>query len=1027
MAEILPGNGLRSSLAADLTSGATTLRIVTADATKWPTGGEYRAVICQDPSNGPYELVYVTGGQGTDTLTVTRAVEPYNGDQTARAWSTGASISAVITQNSLKNAAGTTFPLSQNLTFSPDNTYDIGAVAANRPRSIYAASSVVTPSIDSQGVALTVGPTTNNVLNFRTNNVTRWQISNTALLAGADNTYDIGASAANRPRTIYAATSFIGPGSVPTGGTTGQVLSKSSNSDYALTWITPGSGGITLPLAQNLTFSPDNTYDIGATSTTLRPRNIYAAGFFQTATGIYTPLFQSASGSLSFGTAFASQWQISTAGHFMTLTDNAYDIGASGANRPRDFYLGRNEIIGGTSQISGTLGIGVAPVTYSGLIFQPTMSGANQFALYAPLTFSTTGTGNNFVFYTLPTFAASTRTVASGASFYADSPTLGSGVTVTSMFGYYAANQGKSGVTNAYGVYIAAQSGATTTNIGLRNEGTTRLTGRVGINNDPWVDNTRYVAISGVVSIFNGTMSLDNGMGVGPNSATMLNVGGNLTGSATQNGMYFRVNGDATGTAQIIGVAVQVGTANGSYTAPLVTGFYVDGPIPGTGTTITNVRGINVVNQGGTGKTNAYGIYLQATSGASSANYSLYNLGNSFFGQQVYIGSLNQTIRNSVNSSASISIESADGYAQLQGKNSVLIGSNAYYDGTNWQRFTTANGAMHINFGGVTNTTFAIYAVPSGANPISGWTNMLTVDSVGNGNFGASVHAASFSTGPSFGGGWPIAGDLNVSRGGNPVTGYVFLGDSNHYVGYDGSQYRFYINNLLIDGSLTVTGNYIYLPDANTYLVTSSGYFYLRSANGLVVQNAGGTATQITCGPISISGAVLTATAVGGQQAVIANSGNGDLVLGGGASHLYMHPNFTVGVQQSYPNFNVFGFTGILCNGITTNSSRRYKKNITKITDALAMVMDPEVEGTHFLYNPPQQVEKDVPKYGLIAEPWERIAPDVVDHDADGLPRSMDYQQVTAILLQAFKEYVTTADTRILELETQVKELEKKA
>jgi hypothetical protein len=91
------------------------------------------------------------------------------------------------------------------------------------------------------------------------------------------------------------------------------------------------------------------------------------------------------------------------------------------------------------------------------------------------------------------------------------------------------------------------------------------------------------------------------------------------------------------------------------------------------------------------------------------------------------------------------------------------------------------------------------------------------------------------------------------------------------------------------------------------------------------------------------------------------------------------------------------------------------------------MVMDPEVEGTHFLYNPPQQVEKDVPKYGLIAEPWERIAPDVVDHDADGLPRSMDYQQVTAILLQAFKEYVTTADTRILELETQVKELEKKA
>ena len=41
------------------------------------------------------------------------------------------------------------------------------------------------------------------------------------------------------------------------------------------------------------------------------------------------------------------RWRVSTGGHFLAGTDNAYDIGASGATRPRDFFLGRNAVIGG--------------------------------------------------------------------------------------------------------------------------------------------------------------------------------------------------------------------------------------------------------------------------------------------------------------------------------------------------------------------------------------------------------------------------------------------------------------------------------------------------------------------------------------------------------------------------------------------------------------------------------------------------------------------------------------------------------
>jgi len=101
VAEVLPGNGLISSLNGAITSGATTLSIQSGDASKWPALGEYRAVIYTDPTSGPWELVRVTGGQGTATLTITRAVEPYNGAQTAQAWSSGTPIAAVVTRDGL--------------------------------------------------------------------------------------------------------------------------------------------------------------------------------------------------------------------------------------------------------------------------------------------------------------------------------------------------------------------------------------------------------------------------------------------------------------------------------------------------------------------------------------------------------------------------------------------------------------------------------------------------------------------------------------------------------------------------------------------------------------------------------------------------------------------------------------------------------------------------------------------------------------------------------------------------------------
>lgn len=47
-------------------------------------------------------------------------------------------------------------------------------------------------------------------------------------------------------------------------------------------------------------------------------------------------------GSIAFVTANNSRWTMSSSGHFITNSDNAYDIGATSTTRPRHVYVGSN-------------------------------------------------------------------------------------------------------------------------------------------------------------------------------------------------------------------------------------------------------------------------------------------------------------------------------------------------------------------------------------------------------------------------------------------------------------------------------------------------------------------------------------------------------------------------------------------------------------------------------------------------------------------------------------------------------------
>jgi hypothetical protein len=140
--------------------------------------------------------------------------------------------------------------------------------------------------------------------------VDRWEVNQAGhFLAGTDNTLDIGASGATRPRTIYARTSVVAQGA-----TNSLTLADGSLTQSSGTLIVAATAGVT---------------------------QIRAGG----------------ANHIEFNTNGAVRWEITSAGHLIAPTaDNTYDIGASGATRPRTGYFGTALNVGNGVTASTTNG-----------------------------------------------------------------------------------------------------------------------------------------------------------------------------------------------------------------------------------------------------------------------------------------------------------------------------------------------------------------------------------------------------------------------------------------------------------------------------------------------------------------------------------------------------------------------------------------------------------------------------------------------------------------------------------------------
>jgi hypothetical protein len=110
-------------------------------------------------------------------------------------------------------------------------------------------------------------------------------------------------------------------------------------------------------LTGNLLFT-DNLYDIGASGAT-RPKTIWLTTGWDMNDGTVRATGLIEASRLDFGTVtnhdfgiFTNstlRFRLTSAGHFVAHTDNAFDIGAAGANRPKDLYLAGQLKLEGTA------------------------------------------------------------------------------------------------------------------------------------------------------------------------------------------------------------------------------------------------------------------------------------------------------------------------------------------------------------------------------------------------------------------------------------------------------------------------------------------------------------------------------------------------------------------------------------------------------------------------------------------------------------------------------------------------------
>jgi hypothetical protein len=343
--------------------------------------------------------------------------------------------------------------------------------------------------------------------------------------------------------------------------------------------------------------------------------------------------------------------------------------------------------------------------------------------------------------------------------------------------------------------------------------------------------------------------------------------------------------------------------------------------------------------------------------------------------------------------------------------------------------FNTANGgwALAINTNGSCNTANgrgALQANKSGNNNTASGFEALNFNTTGNDNTGDGYMALFNNTTGSnntANGSWALAD--NVSGSFNAAFGYNALARNQSGANNTAVGEQALLNNTS-GGNNTAFGGLALFQNTNGAANTALGYDALANNTSGVGNTACGSSALLNTSTGNYNTALGSGAGQytsGSYNIVIDNPGSGPetgvIRIGTIATH---NSTFIAGIS----GVTVSGGSAVYVNGTgqlgTATSSERFKQDIQAMGEASDVVLS--LRPVAFRYRPEIDPE-GIPQFGLVAEEVEKVAPELVLHDAQGLAQSVRYEQVNAMLLNEFLKQHHKVD----EQKAQIEQLSAKA